>query len=135
MWRRSEEELRGGEPLDDAHDSAAEGTVPWRVSGGRGRGGRAVSVLLWLLEQVETEWKKFCAPPIGKEAEVADAHEAAWQDVKQEATQELICWQAHSALLVAVGGIPPSERDAAVGEGKQPVVGNGDAMCVGTEIT
>ena len=29
MRRRSEEELRGGEALDDLHGSAAERTVPW----------------------------------------------------------------------------------------------------------
>jgi hypothetical protein len=28
--------------------------------------------------------------PVGEEAEVADAHEAAWQQVEQEAAQELI---------------------------------------------
>jgi len=71
--RRSKEELCNGEPFDDAHDSAAEGTVPWRVSGEGSRGGRALSVLLWSLEQTKTQWKKLGSSPIGQEAEVADA--------------------------------------------------------------
>jgi hypothetical protein len=29
------------------------------------------------LDQVETEWKKFCSAPVCEEAEVANAHEAA----------------------------------------------------------
>jgi len=39
MRRRSEEELRGGEPLDNMHDSPAERTVPQRVCGERGQHG------------------------------------------------------------------------------------------------
>jgi hypothetical protein len=46
MRRRSEEELRGGEPLDNMHDSAAERTVPQRVCGERGREGGACGVLI-----------------------------------------------------------------------------------------
>ena len=46
MRRRSEEELRGGEPLDNTHDSAAERTVPQRVCGERGRQGGAYWVLI-----------------------------------------------------------------------------------------
>ena len=39
MRRRSEEELGGGEALDNLHGSAAKRTLPQRVSGQRGRGG------------------------------------------------------------------------------------------------
>jgi len=54
MRRRSEEELDGGEVLDNLHGSAAKWTLPQRVNGQRGRG----SVCIWLmgwLEQPETE--------------------------------------------------------------------------------
>ena len=37
MGRRSEEKLRGGKPLDNPHDSAAERTDAEQLSGGRGR--------------------------------------------------------------------------------------------------
>jgi hypothetical protein len=101
------------------------------VSGGCSRAYGTFSILL---EQAETKWKKFCPPAIGEEAEVADAHKATRQHVEQEATQELIDRQAHGTLLVAVCGISPSESYGAVSEGKQPVIGDGDAMGVGAEI-
>ena len=72
--------------------------------------------------------------PVGEKAEVADAHEAAGEQVQEEAAQELIDGQAHEPLLVAVSGISPAEGDVAVGEGNESVVGDGDAVGVGTEI-
>ena len=90
--------------------------------------------LIGLLEQPETEWKKFCSPPVSEEAEVADAHEAARQQVQQEAAQELFDRQSHEPLLVAVSGVAPAKSDVALGESNQPAVGDGDAMSVGAEI-
>ena len=55
--------------------------------------------------------------------------------MEQEAAKELIDWQSHEPLLVAVRGIAPSEGDVAIGESNQPAVGNGDAMSIGAEIT
>jgi len=37
------------------------------------------------LEQSEAERKELGSPPVSEEAEVADAHEARWQKVEQEA--------------------------------------------------
>ena len=82
MRRGSEEELRGGEALDNLHGSAAERTLPQRVDGYRGRRGDACCRLIGWLEQPETERKEFCSLSVGEEAEVADAHEAARQQVK-----------------------------------------------------
>ena len=134
MRRRSEEELRGREPLDDLHDSATEGTVPERTRGEGSLAGGACWRFIRGLEETETEWKKFCSPPVCEKAEVADAHEAARQQVKQEATQELIDRQSHDPLLIVMNGISPSESNVAVSEGKQAVVGDGDAMGVSAEI-
>ena len=72
--------------------------------------------------------------PIGEEAEVADAHEAAREQVQEEAAQELMDEQSHQPLLVVVSGVSPAEGDVAVGESNQPVVGDGDAVGVGAEI-
>ena len=80
-------------------------------------------------EQARTEWKEFCSPPVSKKSEVADAHKAARQQVQEEASQELIDGQSHQPLLVAVSGVSPTETDVALG-----VVGNGNAVGVGTEI-
>ena len=73
-------------------------------------------------------------PPVGEEAEVADAYEARRQQMEQEAAQELIDRQSHEPLLVAVRGIAPAEGDVAIGESNEPGVGDGDAMGVGAEI-
>ena len=104
------------------------------MSGESGRRVGPCCGLIGLLEQSETERKEFCSPPVGEEAEVADAHEAAWQQVKQEATQKLIDRQSHDPLPVVVSGISPAELNMAVSEGKQSVVGDGDAMGVGAKI-
>jgi len=86
------------------------------------------------VEQVEAERQEGSAVPVGEEAEVADAHEAAREQVEEEAAQELIDGQGHEPLLVGVSGISPAEGDVAVGEGNESVVGDGDAVGVGTEI-
>jgi hypothetical protein len=86
------------------------------------------------LEQVEAERQEGSAAPVGEKTEVADAHEAAREQVEEEAAQELIDGQSHEPLLVGVSGISPAEGDVAVGEGNESVVGDGDAVGVGTEI-
>jgi len=83
-----------------------------------------------MLEHAETQWKKLGSSPIGEEAEIADAHEAARQPMEQEAAQELIDRQARHALPISVRGIPPSECDVVVVKGNEPMVGDGDAVGV-----
>ena len=41
--------------------------------------------------------------------------EAPWQQVQKEAPQELVYWQAHHPLPVAMRGISPAESDSAFG--------------------
>ena len=72
--------------------------------------------------------------PVGEKSEVADAHEAAWQQMEQESAQELLDIESHEPLLVAMGGVSPLEGDAALGETDQPAVGDGNAMGVGAQI-
>ena len=72
--------------------------------------------------------------PVGEVAEVADAHEAAGQQVQEKAAQELFDRQGHELLLVAMSGVSPAEGDVVIGESNQPVVGDGDAMGVSAEI-
>jgi hypothetical protein len=47
------------------------------------------------LEQVEAERQEGSAAPVGEKAEVADAYEAAREQVEEEAAQELIDGQGH----------------------------------------
>ena len=131
--RRSEEELRGGEPLDHMHGSAAKRTLPQRMNGQPGRGVVCCWRIGWL-EQPETKWKKLRSPSVREKSEVADAHEAAGQQVQQEAAQELFDRQDHEPFLVAVSGVAPAKGYVALGESNQPAVGDGDAMSVSTEI-
>jgi len=71
---------------------------------------------------------------VGEEAEVADADEAAWEQVQQEAAEELVGGQAHDAPPVAMSGVSPAEADLAVSEADQPAVGDADAMGIRAEI-
>jgi hypothetical protein len=119
--RRSEEELRGGEALDNLHGPAAKRTSPQRVNGRCGRRGACCWRIGWL-EQPETEWKKLRSPSVSKKSEVADAHEAPRQQVQQEAAQELFDRQDHEPFLVAVSGVAPAKGYVALGESNQPAV-------------
>jgi hypothetical protein len=72
--------------------------------------------------------------PVGEEAEVADAHEAARQQVQEEAAQELFDRQGHQPFLVAMSGVSPTEGDLVLRKGDESVVGDGDAVSIGAEI-
>jgi hypothetical protein len=61
------------------------------------------------VEQVEAERQEGSAVPVGEEAEVADGHEAAREQVEEEAAQELIDEQGHEPLLGGVCGVSPAE--------------------------
>lgn len=87
-----------------------------------------------VLEQAEAERQQRGSLAVGEEAEVADADQAAWQQVQKEAAQKLIDGQAHDALPVVVRGVSPAEADLAISEGDQPAVGDANAMGVGTEV-
>ena len=97
--RRSEEELRGGEALDNLHGSAAKRTLPQRVNGQRGRGGACCWLIGWL-EQPQTKRKEFCSPPVSEKAEVADAHKTARQQVQEEAAKNSSTGRVISRFLL-----------------------------------
>ena len=72
--------------------------------------------------------------PIGQEAGKADTDESARQDMQQEAAQELFGSHSHFAVLATVGIVLVEEGDLAVGDGYEPMVGDGDAMCVACQV-
>ena len=125
--------MRGGEALDNLHGSSAKRTLPRRGNGQRARGGACYWLSGWL-EQPQTKRKEFCSPPVSEEAEVADAHQTARQQMQEEAAKELFDRQGHEPLLVAVSRVSPTESDVALGETHQPAVGDGDTMSVSAEI-
>ena len=77
------------------------------------------------------------AATIGQEAVVPDAMETLWQDVDEEAADELVRRQRHG--LVAAGPVDPVVLDPecdAVGVGPdQAAVGDGDAVGVAGQIS
>jgi hypothetical protein len=48
--------------------------------------------------------------------------------VLQKPAEELGAGESHGALLVVIGIILPAEPDLGIGDGENPMVGDGDAM-------
>jgi len=88
----------------------------------------------WLLEQLETQGKELRSPAVRQEAEVTDAHKPKRQQMEQKAAQEFLNRKAHAPLAVAVGRVSPPERDLAIGERNQSVVGDSNAVGIGAEV-
>ena len=65
---------------------------------------------------------------------MADADQTFWQNVDQEAPQELICGNRHDLLLAAVRIVFPEKRDSIILERNQSMVGDGDAVRITGEI-
>ena len=74
------------------------------------------------------------ADAIGEEAEVADADQAGRQHVEQEAANELDRIESHGLGAGVIRVVFPVEADAAVFQSAKPVVGDGDAMSVASQI-
>jgi hypothetical protein len=75
-----------------------------------------------------------CATAIGLETEVAHAHEAAGQHMQEETAHELLGLDGEQASPVAAATIAIGKGDAALVEGQQAFVADGDPMGVATEI-
>jgi len=54
--------------------------------------------------------------------------------MEKKAAQKLLRSHCHELLLAAVRVVLPAESDLAIREGNNPVVGNGNAMCVASQI-
>ena len=121
-----EVKLAAGEPFDDQHDAGAGWTAQAGWLGRIGACRRA--------EQSAAAFERSTPSAVGEESEVADANQAAGQNVKQEAAQELMGGNSHDLLLAAVGIVSPAEGDAIVFEGHEPMVGDGDAMGVAGQV-
>jgi hypothetical protein len=65
---------------------------------------------------------------------VADADQPFRENVDQESSQKLICGNRHDLLLTAPCVVFPPKRDLIILESNEPVVGDGDAMCISCQI-
>ena len=122
----TEIQLAAGEPFDDQHDAGAGWTAQ---AGWLGRIGACRHA-----EQRAATFERSTPSAVGEESEVADAHQSAGQNVKQETAQELMSGNSHDLLLAAVSIVPPAEGDAIVLEGHEAMVGDGDAMGVAGQV-
>src|ERR1700730_2849568 len=132
-WR-TKLDLGRGKPLDDLHPSTTLGAA---IKIGGVFGGRSVLFGMRFLcraQQLKAKGQGRGAPPVGQEAEVADAYKTFGEQVQQEAAQELVDGEGHELLLVVVSGIAPAKGDLAIGEGDQAMVGDGHAMGVAAQI-
>src|SRR6266702_2170188 len=119
---RAEIQLAAGESIQDQHGARAGRTAQaaWL---------RRIGAALHA-EQSAATFERSTPSAVGEESEVSDANQAAGQDVKQEAAQELMSGDSHDLLLATVSIVPPAEGDAIVLEGHAAMVRDGYAMGV-----
>ena len=113
-WCAGFQFLAAPEGLDDAHRSTAVGA--WLAKGERGClcGWRVIELGLFGPEQGSDLCYVGLSSRAGEQAVVADAMKALWQNVDEEAADELSGCQPHDGLAV-VGLDPiifPAERDS-----------------------
>ncbi len=72
--------------------------------------------------------------PVRQEAEMADADKPARHDVEEEATDEFLDVERHDLHAVTIGVVLPAEAHDAVGVADEPLVGDGHAVRVATEV-
>ncbi len=65
---------------------------------------------------------------------MADALEAIGKDMHQETPQEFVGRQRHHSLLALVLIVLVSETDLSIFQLYEPVIGDGDPMCVASQI-
>src|SRR5271169_1981504 len=74
------------------------------------------------------------ANPIGEEAKVANADQAGRQHVEQEAADELDRIEGHGLSAGMIRVVFPVKADMAIFQSAKPMVGDGDAMSVASQI-
>src|SRR5947209_2038209 len=123
-------EIRGCEPLDDSHRTAAA----W--AGKRLRRCLCVSRAFWhrRVQSCAANRQQSSAFTARQKPGKPDPHKAFREDVNEEPAQELMGIKRHLSFLVAVSVILPSERDLPVAESQQPVTGYRYTVSVAGQI-
>ena len=88
----------------------------------------------WCRQQVPALAQSDLPIAVGQQPVVTDSLESRWQNMQQEATNELVCVQAHAFVARLVAVVLPGERDSSVAELAQAVVGDRYPMGVTTKI-
>ncbi len=71
---------------------------------------------------------------VREQSEVTDADQSSWKYMDEEAAEEVLCGNSHDLLLATMGVVLPTEGDTILLEADQAMVGDGDAVCVASEI-
>src|SRR5260221_11882574 len=121
------------EDLDDDHAAAAAWAS--RLAGIDGGGGR-LAFRLCNSEQLTGVCDVVGARAFGEQGVVADAVQAFWQHVGEEAADELVCGERHALVSIAAldAVVLPLEGNAVLVEGDQATVGDGNAVGVTRQI-
>jgi hypothetical protein len=85
-------------------------------------------------EELPAQGQQISAAAVCEEAAETDPHKAARKRVEQEPPQKLFGCDGHQPLFVLVCIILPAESDFAVGKVHNPVIGDGDTVCVAGQI-
>ena len=125
--------FRNVEALHQEHGAAATRALPYSPRTCFGLDG-SETARRCLLQQSMAERQQGFAPAVGQESEEADADEAMRKYMEKEAPQKLLCCHCHELLFAAVGVILPAERHLIIGEVYEPVVGDGDTMCIAGQV-
>ena len=68
------------------------------------------------------------------QTKVTDAHKTIWEDVRKETADELEDRQGHCLFFAIIAVIEIFEGDGIIGNGDNPMIGNGNAEDVASEI-
>lgn len=71
---------------------------------------------------------------VAKESVVADSLQAAGKSVEQKTADELVSLQSHGFLALLMPIILPTEGDSILLGTDQVLIGNGDPMCIASQI-
>src|SRR3984957_17021396 len=71
---------------------------------------------------------------VGEETEIADAGESVRQPMDPEAAYEFLGGKGHRLLAIVIPIILPPETNLAAVHGHQPVIGDGDTVCIAADI-
>jgi hypothetical protein len=73
-------------------------------------------------------------PPVPKQSEMPDSYISIRQNMEEESSDKLLCFQRHDLLLVTVGIVPPSEGNGTILKRKDTVIADGDSVGISAQI-
>ena len=86
------------------------------------------------MKENAAEWKQSSTLSVGQPSEVTNARKTLGQHVLKKAAEKLFASESHRAFLVVILVIPPTEADLGFVDGKKPVIGDGHAMRITSQI-